>query len=220
MKIEAVTVCVDYSDFLAWAALWNKRHFDDWVVVTSTADTKTQKICDYHHIRCVQTDAFYDGDRAFNKGAGINAGLAALKCRDWVMHLDGDILLPPRTRDLIERASLDPQAIYGIDRMMCRSYEDWTRFVSDPEVQHTDECYVTANAFPLGSRVAQTSETGYVPIGYAQLWHPGVTGRRLYPEGHGTSARADMGFALQWPRPKRHLIPEVVAIHQIGRAHV
>jgi hypothetical protein len=213
LRIEAVTVCVEYSDFLAWALLWNKKLFDDWVVVTSTSDRQTSQVCAYHHVRCIQTDQFYAGDRAFNKGAGINAGLAALKCTDWVMHLDADILLPPRARDLMERAALDPQSIYGLDRMMCKSFDDWTKFIASPEVQHSDEVFVTANAFPLGSRVAKTDQDGYLPIGYAQLWNAGKTCKKTYPDGHGTSARADMLFAQAWPRSNRHLIPEIVAIH-------
>lgn len=213
MKIECVTVSVGYSDFLAWMLLWNKRHFDDMVVVTSTGDQQTQKVCAYHHVRCVQTDAFYAGGQAFNKGAGISAGLAALSCSDWVVHMDSDILLPPRSRDLIQRSQADPCSIYGIDRIMCKSFEDWTAFVSDPELQHTDEVYVTANAFPLGSRVAKTDLDGYVPIGYFQLWNAAATNRKSYPSEHGTSARADMVFAQQWSRNTRHLIPEVVGIH-------
>jgi hypothetical protein len=86
-------------------------------------------------------------------------------------------------------------------------------FIAEPEVQHTDEVYVTANAFQLGSRIAKTDNDGYIPIGFFQLWNTRATGVKQYPMGHGTSARADMGFARQWQRQNRHLIPEVVAIH-------
>jgi len=51
-----------------------------------------------------------------------------------------------------------------------------------------------------------------VPIGFFQLWHAGATGIRTYP-GHGAVDRSDMSFALQWPRGRRALVPEIVAIH-------
>jgi len=214
MHIEAVTVCVNYADFLAWTLAWNKFHFDDWVIVTDKADSKTQRVCAYHHVRCIATDAFYENDHAFNKGAGINAGLAAIGCTDWVAHIDADMVLPPRAREMFEqRAALEANAIYGIDRIMCRSFSDWMNFIAEPELQHSDEVYVNSTAFALGSRVAKTDADGYLPIGFFQLWNARQSGIRSYPSGHGTSARADMGFARQWPRERRHLIPEVVGIH-------
>jgi hypothetical protein len=214
MKIEAVTVCVDYADFLAWFLLWNKRHFDHLVVVTSSADKATQNLCACHHVQCVVTDAFFDGGQAFNKGAGINAGLKALAKTDWICHIDADIILPPRAREMIEaRANVDRSAIYGIDRIMCRSFTDWLDFVADPELQHADEVYVNASAFTFGSRVAKTNADGYLPIGFFQLWNAATSEVTTYPEGHGTAARGDMIFARQWQRQQRVLIPEIVAIH-------
>ena len=40
MVIEAITVCVNYSDFLAWFLLSNAKLFDRLVVVTDTQDRK------------------------------------------------------------------------------------------------------------------------------------------------------------------------------------
>ena len=37
MYLEAVTVCVDYSDILALTIPYNKSVIDNWVIVTSTA---------------------------------------------------------------------------------------------------------------------------------------------------------------------------------------
>jgi hypothetical protein len=212
MKIEAVTVCVNYSDFLAWTLPANKHHFERIVVVTDTADRRTRELCEHHHVECVMTDAFYASEKAFDKGAGISAGLARLACTGWVAHLDPDIVLPPRTRDLLARAELDEAAIHGVDRLMCRSFAEWLRYVSRPEIQHGNEIFVAGTAFPLGVRVARLLEDGYVPIGFFQLWHAGATGRRTYPS-HGEADRSDMRFARQWPRRHRHLIPEIFAIH-------
>jgi hypothetical protein len=212
MKIEAITTCVSYADFLSHSLLWNVRHFDRLVVVTDRKDRRTRDLCEHHHVECVGTDAFYASDRAFAKSGGINAGLALLSGADWVVHLDADIVLPPRARALIEQANLDPEAIYGIDRMMCRSFEAWLAYIAAPEVQHSCDAFVQANAFPLGVRVAKLREDGWAPIGFFQMWNAASTGVLTYPD-HGAADRSDLAFARQWPRRKRALIPEVVAIH-------
>lgn len=217
MKIEAVTICVNYSDFLAHTLLWNRGAFDRIVVVTDKKDKATRDLCEHHFVRCVATDAFYESDRAFCKSGGINAGLAALDGDDWVVHLDADIVLPPRSRRLFENAGLSPDTIYGIDRMMCRSFDDWLAYVGQPEVQHSCDAFVQANAFPLGVRVAKMGEDGWAPIGFFQLWNAGATGIRHYPD-HGAADRSDLAFARQWPRGKRALIPEVVGVHLSSEA--
>ena len=213
MKIEAVTVCVNYSDFLAWAIPFNKHFFERWIVVTDSRDRATQKLCEYHHVQYAVTDDFYRDGQAFNKGAGINAGLSQLARDGWVVHIDADIVLPPRTRELLEKADLQLDCLYGIDRMMCRSFADWTRFVQAPAVQHEQEVFVHTTAFDMGVRIAKTDRDGYLPIGFFQLWHPGASNVRWYPDYHGTSARGDMIFAQQWSRRRRNLIPEILAIH-------
>src|ERR1700757_431096 len=116
MKLEAVVVCVDYDDFLAHTLPANKALFDQIVVVTTPEDENTQRLCEYHHVRCVPTDVFGVGDGEFRKGAGINVGLSHLKMDGWVAHVDADIVLAPQTRVLLEQTSLDPTMVYGIDR--------------------------------------------------------------------------------------------------------
>jgi hypothetical protein len=215
MRLEALTVCVNYADFLAWTLPLAKPHFDRLVVVTDTKDRQTRDLCEHHHVEVVATDAFYHSEKAFDKGAGISAGLQRLEGSAWIAHFDADIVLPPRTRELLECAQLDPAAIYGIDRLMCPSFAAWLAYVGRPEVQHSCDTFVQANAFPLGVRIAKMArgdDAGYVPIGFFQLWNAVATGRKTYP-GHGEADRSDMRFALQWPRGKRHLIPEIVAIH-------
>lgn len=212
MKIEAVTTCVDYADFLAWSLPWNVRAFDRLIVVTTAADRHTRDICEHHHIECVITDAFHRNEKAFDKGAAISEGLKHLSADAWVCHLDSDIVLPPRSRNILERLDLDPSGIYGIDRMMCHGFADFARYVTSPEVQHSCDIYVQATAFPLGVRVAKLKGNGYMPIGFFQLWNAGETGIRDYPS-HGAADRSDMLFAQRWPRRRRHLIPEIVGIH-------
>jgi hypothetical protein len=212
MKIEALTVCVNYADFLSWFLLANSRHFDRLVVVTDTADAKTAALCEHYAVECIRTDAFYEGGQAFDKGAGINAGLAALARDGWVAHLDCDIILPPRTRTLIQAANLDPSMIYGVDRMLCQSFDEWIEYIAFPETQHAQNIFINARAFPLATRVGALWGDGYVPIGFFQLWHPGTSGKQSY-DRHSDAGRGDFAFATSWPRARRSLLPEIMAVH-------
>ena len=62
--------------------------------------------------------------------AAINEGLAKLKNDAWICHIDSDIVLAPNARESFEIAQLPTDSIYGIDRLECKSYEDWLRFPS------------------------------------------------------------------------------------------
>src|SRR5271166_6643517 len=120
--IEAIIVCVDYADFLAWTLPFNRGQFDGCVVVTTPQDTATQDICSHYHIRCVVTDVCHNGGKAFDKAAMINAGLRECSRRDWIVQLDADILLPPRAKELIERSQPRRDFVYGLDRVDVPSF--------------------------------------------------------------------------------------------------
>ena len=212
-RLEAVVVCVNYGDILAHTLPDNRILFDRLVVVTAPEDKETRRVCEYWHVECVQTDVLESRWGRFCKGAGINAGLEKLAKSDLVVHMDADIVLPPLTRKLIEGGRLDRSHLYGCDRVMCRSFVDWAKFRCEPRLQHEDECWIHMNQFPFGHRVAIHSYGGYIPIGFFQMWSPSVSGIFSYPEGHTTAAREDTKFALQWPRAKRSLLPEVIAYH-------
>ena len=229
MFIEAVTVCVDYSDFLAHAILFNKQAFDRWVVVTSPADEATRRLCEYHDIEFVVTHEFHvDGaqpgsklsgkgaiyEPPFSKARGINEGLKHLKKTGWVVHIDADTVLPPRARDMFELAKLDPSFLYGIDRLMCKSFEDWYRHLVFPELQHEPNFWIRGNSFPLNVRIGPHRDNGWLPPGFFQMWHPQGSGKAEYPQDHSaTAGRTDVNFSFSFPRERRALIPEIFAIH-------
>jgi hypothetical protein len=216
MKLECVITCVNHADFLAHTIPLNKHCFDRIVVVSAPEDRDTPRICDYWQVECCQTDAFNSRWGEFKKGCGINAGLAALSLDDWVCHLDADIALPPNSRFALEHADLDPSMIYGIDRVDCKSYTDWQRFIGNP-VRNVDGAgwfiHTTHSPFKLSTRVKFGPDGGYVPIGFFQLWHPKTSGMSRYLEGHNDAGREDSMFPAQWPRSKRGFIPEVTAYH-------
>jgi hypothetical protein len=213
MYIEAVLVCVNYSDFLSYTLPQIKNTFDYIVVVTTPDDKKTQQICNFYNIECIKTWAFYENGAKFNKANGINEGLLYLSKRDWVVHIDADIYLPPLTKDILYKKPLDSSKIYGLDRLMCPSYEEWVKYLESPKPIHDNWIFVHLNKFPIASRVVDYNGSGYSPIGYFQLWNPKGSGVYTYPNEHTGADRTDMLFAKQWTRDKKELMPEIVVIH-------
>jgi glycosyltransferase involved in cell wall biosynthesis len=210
--IECVVVCVDYSDFLAWTLPLNKNFFDRMIVITSTKDKATQRLCEHHYVECVQTDVFYENGEPFNKGRGINVGLSRLTKSDWIVHMDADIVLPPETRNLLNNMNLDKDSIYGIDRFLCNNYREWINHVYSPKLHHQARAYIHTNCFPIGTRIYSERNGGYIPIGFFQLWNV-ASCVLTYPEQHTDAGRSDMLHAMNWPRSKRSFLPEIIGIH-------
>lgn len=226
-RIEAITVCIDYSDFLAVTVVQNRRMFDYMLVVTSKADKATQNLCRAYNIDCLATDVFYKDckptdKRIPNKALGINEGLrhlhkVSLTKNKWLLQIDADIWLPPMTRHILEklwyRGALDEKKIYGCDRLMCKSYEAWEQFIySDNNDIHSKWYLINMDQFPVGHRVVHYGDTGYEPIGFFQLWHQ-HSGITSYPEYVSGYDRTDVLHAKQWEPINRGFLPEIVVVH-------
>lgn len=234
LPIEAVTVCVGYSDFLEETVVYNRKFFTKWVVVTTEADVDTLHVCHRHSLDVITTNDFkrnghavQDG-KVFNKGRAIQRGLNALSCKDWVLHIDADVVLPPEFPHALDMAHLSEKKIYGCDRQMVVGYNSWKSIQSSGYRQHGMHCYVKIHdRHCLGTRWASPRD-GYVPIGFFQLMHGSALTRmgtwcRSYPDHHGDAARSDVQFGLMWDRRDRELIPELLVWHlesepsEIGR---
>ncbi len=234
MRIEACTVCLHYDDFLDQTIRVNQSLFDDWVVVTSQSDAGTIAVCQRYGVRTAFCPYFSRGrteDRrrkaeennpssvlrpslpSFDKALAINIGLAHLKLEDWVIHLDADTALPRNTRKHLANVELDPSCIYGIDRVDCPSKAAWLSYLTDPDPYEKHYFHRGPRDWPVGSRVGHFDYGGYAPIGFFQLWNR-ASGILRYPSVAGWDAEhTDMLHALQWPRAKRVLIPEITAVH-------
>jgi hypothetical protein len=216
MRIEAVTVCVDYADFAQHALPANKKHFDAYTVVTAPDDRETRALCDDLGIHCSLTVDLrpYNG---IAKARAINLGMAGDVVSDrWMVLVDADIVLPAHTRLTFETIGLDEGCLYGIDRepMTRRSWN--RRGVPRPAGP------VIAQA-PSGVwRIGHQDMGGWWPLGFFQMWHPRSTGISCYPTELSLSARAsgrttDREFAALWPRERRRFIPELMAAHLVSR---
>ena len=220
MRIEAVTVCINYGDFLAVTAEWNRHLFDHWVVVTSPDDDVTREVCRQYQLQTLLTEEGYDSGGRFNKGALVERGLQMLSTEGWRWHLDADVVFPSHTRKQLELAHLDPAVIYGVDRIMVRSWNDWVRlrdsgYVSRPFDNPHEVRFPPG--FEVGSRWV-VPQSGWVPIGFTQLWHASMEEwRRVrvrpYPGNHGGASHTDVRHSLQWDRRRRQLLPELIAVH-------
>jgi hypothetical protein len=217
MRIEAVTVCSNYADFLAETVDSVLAVVDDWVVVTTPGDEATKRLCKRRGLRCLPTEVFARDGGGFNKARGINYGLSHLSGSDWILHIDADVWLPPGTRHHLLHAELDRANIYGIDRLNCVGYEAWRAFLLQHRVepQYEWSCLVkplSVPKLPLGARIAHRDYGGYCPLGFFQLWH-GSAGKSYPITYRGDAEHTDVLHALQWPRPRRALLPEVLAVH-------
>lgn len=218
MYIETVTVCDGYHDFLAETLPLNKGIVDRMVIVTSPEDLKTQRICEHYDVDVILTDVLESRWGEMHKAKGINVGLDHLLKSDWVLHLDADIVLPPRAKSLMQHADLDKTGLYGVDRRCIYGYEEWSEYKAMPEIQQESYHFVDSTRYPRAPRFTSWSKDGYLPVGYFQLWHPTTSGVSDYPADHEAVDRTDVMFGRQWPRNKRHLLPEF-EVHHIESEH-
>jgi hypothetical protein len=218
MRIEAVTVSVGYGDFLRETLPANLPALDDLVVVTSPADEETRGICKELSVRHILSDE-HRRDGPFNKARLIQRGFDQIEAKDWILHLDADIVLPRAFRRQLELAHLDERCIYGADRCHVQGFEAWSKIKQAGG--WSNHRYESVQKFAHDSWVGDRhvpTQHGYCPIGYFQLFHGSAMidcgfHLRQYPLRHGDAARTDVQFALQWDRRLRQLLPEVVVLH-------
>lgn len=219
LKLEAVTVCIGYADFLREVAPHNIPVLDRWVIVTAEDDEETRDLCRRLSLQTILTRDQHRKGEEFNKGRVIERALQHLSGTDaWRLHLDADIALPSKTRLLLEAADLEKTNIYGADRIMVKDYESWKRLEASGWLAHNWHCLSTPpKGFEIGTRWVH-HQMGYVPIGFFQLWHSSADqykGARVrpYPSQHNDACRTDVQHALQWDRCNRELLPELLVVH-------
>lgn len=162
LKLNAVTICVDYGDFLIHA-VQNKVCFDRWMIVTVPQDEETIQICKDHDLEYCFSDRLLT-DGGFHKGKAINDGLEELKSDGWVCNIDSDTLLMAESfNQIIKEVSLTPDNLIGVHG----------RYQIDS----------VAKLHSLkGKTRIHSSQLDHINmlIGYFQMWH--TDRREFYPE--------------------------------------
>lgn len=217
--IEAFTVSIGYADVLRFVIEHNIGLFDRWIIGTSPSDEETRELCRKWGIYCLLSDDHKRHGAQFNKGRLIERMLHMSANQAWRVHVDGDMILPTSFRNRFRAAEPDSRCIYGVDRVMIKSYEEYLEFRDSGYQQHDYHCRIKfPPGLPVGTRWG-TETVSYAVIGAFQCWHSDsdtYRGVRIrpYPDRFQNDAcRTDLQFSCQWDRRQRLLLPEIVAVH-------
>lgn len=210
MKIFGICVSVNYSDFLVWSLPAAKNVFDRTLVITSKDDDATKRVCEYNHVEFIETDIMYANGAKFNKGMAINLGLDYLDFPEFGAHFDSDIVMPPRTREILMSRNYNKDCIYSCDRMMVSNWKNWINFYTDPKSLYSIG-QVKPN-FDVGYRLIHD---GYQCLGYFQMFHKDskYLKRPIYPNDCESASQSDLMVSNLYPPENRVLIPELFVYH-------
>jgi hypothetical protein len=93
--VRAILVSVDYTDFLRLTLPYNRHHFEQVTVVTSTADApNVAPVAAACRADLVVTDLFFARGARFNKWAALERGLDVMGRHGTLCVMDADVLWP------------------------------------------------------------------------------------------------------------------------------
>jgi|GEM_PF-487003 len=221
MKLQAVTICINYADYLE-CIVENRKHFDRWVVMTAPADQATHDLCALHGIECqdsalLRTDG-KDFHAVHNKGPILNEALeylahapksslpaqtgagsseahgleTPLEDPGWCVIFDADVLLPRHFRERVLALPLEPGAIYAAGgRKFCESREQF-------DLLRPHEPWER-----LVSRYSQA-------LGFFNLFHLGTHPNRYPVRKPGLNGHDDWLFTTSFLEQRRKTLPFTV----------
>ena len=181
MKLEAVTVCIDFSKQLE-KCVSNKHLFDRWVIATHETDHDTIQLCKKHNIEYVCSNRVFDKAQ-FAKGRAINDALKSCDKDDWLIQLDADVKLPSNFKQTAQKYCDSKSALYGMPRFYNNILLKTPIFrnrITNRKTKQNSETKIG----DLGA------------IGYFQMWHSSQ--RALYEEKSTTGDIDDIQFMLSF----------------------
>ena len=197
MKLQAITICINYADYLE-CILLNRNQFDRWVVMTCAEDTATRDLCERHGLECkvskVLKENGSDFDAATAKWRVLNEGLDLLDQAGWAVIVDADVLLPCHFRERVEEMLLLPGFLYGAEGR---------------KVMETREAFEQGRECEPWTRLLGRTTT---IIGYFNLFHLGALPNR-YPARLPAGDRAahdDYRFFAAFAEERRATLPLTV----------
>jgi len=184
--MKAITVSVDYADYLALTLPVTSRHFKEVLVVTSPDDAATQRVASsgFPNVRTHLTDAFYRDGADFNKGLALEEGFDVLGREGWIAVIDADIMLPVNGMRCVPRT---PGNLYSAHR----------RQASPERMEATDW-----SRFPM---VRDPINTGYFHLFHAS--DPALQERPWYPTRWRHAGGCDTEFEAKWPGRAKTWLP-------------
>lgn len=184
--LTAITVCVGFDDLLAITLPLNQlRGIDNYWIVTSPDDLKTQELAQSHGCHLHITDAFYRQGCVFNKGLALEEAFDAAGREGWFVLLDADIILP----DTASWPTNNEQNLYGATRHIVANVRQWLPTM------------IWKKARP--DRYTR-------PFGYLQLFHSSARGLQTqpwYPCDWRHAGGSDSWFLHKWPATHRVKLP-------------
>src|SRR5574337_135513 len=94
VAVRMITVAVDMADILALTLPYNRHHFKEVCVVTSSRDEEAWKVAAKNNTLVYITDVFYENGAHFNKWAALEEGLDFMGREGWIAVMDVDTVLP------------------------------------------------------------------------------------------------------------------------------
>jgi hypothetical protein len=201
-KLEGITVCVGYSDYLDITLPWNIRHFDKFVIVTHPDDTDTQAVVNKHGgllVLCPECKGKVGG---FNKGLALNTGIEQLDYTDWVLFTDSDILLPSTFRNDLLTHNLDIESMY----YAARWYSPEVNIVQWTEDYKKNENIIHSLPSPHrdpGSIVRDVAPWGYFQLVNARSQVLSKLGRKPCSTYFNSAGGVDKQFHERWPPSRK-----------------
>jgi hypothetical protein len=197
VKIHAVTVCVDYADFLAESLPLNLPHLDSLTVVTTARCIETLEVCSRHGVATHVTDSFFRKGNPFNKGLALNEAISGMDDGK-LLFLDADTILPRDFRSDMEKRGHERDSILGCDRMKVIGREQLDLLKEGDEI--TRFASSLSDRFPIIER--HIHENRPLPIGFFQMVDFGFIRERKIknPEDCPDASWSDVQFAIKFPR--------------------
>jgi hypothetical protein len=95
-KVQIISVCVNYLDYLGFTFKYNKTFINkNLTIISDSKDSATHNFCNNNNIQLFISDDFYKNNSFFNKGAALNSYFRESfdPSYSWILLLDSDIIL-------------------------------------------------------------------------------------------------------------------------------